>query len=120
MAVLLTQQVYGNEVPQDELVRFLEQHPAYYSVMKSGLCVKILQSLARGARNIMQLKRDFPKMEAEDLEALIGMLVEVGVVSHLDVGSNRVYYTNKEGKAFLVVYSKTREKFLGKEQEEPF
>ena len=119
MAVLLTHQVYG-EVPQDELVRFLEQRPEYYSIMKSGLCIRILQSLALKAKNTMQMRSDFPKMEAEDLETLIGMLLEVGVISHLDVGSNRVYYTNKEGKAFLAVYRKTREKFLGKEREQPF
>ena len=119
MAVLLTHQVYG-EVPQDELVRFLEQHPEYYSIMKSGLCIKLLQSLAVKAKNTMQLRRDFPRMEPKDLEIIISMLLEVRVVSQLDVGSNRFYYTNKEGKAFLAVYRKTREKFLGKEREQPF
>lgn len=119
MAILLTEQVGAGQDPgeqQDELVRFLEQNPAYYTVMKSGLCIRILESLSQKAKNLLMLRQGFPRMEQQDIMVLLETLADVGVVSHLDAGSNRFFYTNEKGKRFLEIYRKTREKFLGKEE----
>ena len=128
MAVLIVEQTAQNqsegraqgqarEQPpmHDELVHYLEQHPAYYAIMKSNICILLLGSLSSKAKNALMLKREFPRMEQQDLAELIGMLEEIGVISHLDTGSNRFYYTNKQGKAFLAVYRVTKERYLGKE-----
>ncbi len=112
MAVLLAQQAPPD---QDELVRFLEQHPAYYAIMKSALFIQLLKSLAEKAKNILMLKTDFPGMEQDDLIEMLGLLRDLGVVSALDAGSSRFYYTNEKGRQFLAIYHKTKEKFLGKQ-----
>ncbi len=121
MAILVMEQVSPAEQgkihaeKQDEMVGFLEQHPAYYAIMKSALFVRILKSLSGKAKNVLMLKRSFPSIEHEDLMAILEMFIELGVVSYLDAGSNRFYYTNSKGKEFLSIYDATRKRFLGKE-----
>lgn len=137
MAILITEQVKPSEqevkpseqevMPaepgphdekQDAMVGFLEQHPAYYTIMKSALFIRILRSLSGKAKNMLMLKQSFPSIEQEDLMTIIEMFIDLGVVSYIDAGSNRFYYANSKGKEFLSVYDATRERFLGKE--EPF
>lgn len=115
MAILVTEQS-PNSTQQDDLIRFLELHPVYYTIMKSSLCIRILESLAQKAKNILMLKRDFPKIEQQDIVLLLESLIEAGVVSFFDAGTQRFYYTNKNGRQFLEIYKRTKERFLGKEE----
>ncbi|MCX6801517.1 MAG: hypothetical protein NT067_00230 [Candidatus Diapherotrites archaeon] len=114
MTVLVAEQG-GTQQPPDEFVRFLEQNPAYYTIMKSNLCILVVQSLAEKAKSLMMLKAEFPRMEQEDIFELAESLVAVGVVSFFDAGSNRFYYTNEKGKFFLAIYRQAKEKFVGPE-----
>ncbi|GEM_PF-2226025 len=118
MAILVMEQVNQSEGKPDAMVGFLEQHPAYYAIMKSALFVRILKSLAEKAKNMLVLRRAFPSIEQEDLMTILEMFIDLGVVSYIDAGSNRFYYANDKGKEFLEIYNATRERFLGKE--EPF
>ncbi|MFH1234769.1 MAG: hypothetical protein V1493_04115 [Candidatus Diapherotrites archaeon] len=112
MTVLVAEQG-GAQQPPDEFVRFLEQNPAYYTIMKSNLCIMVVQSLAEKAKTLTMLKIEFPRMEQEDLMELVESLVTVGVVSVFEAGSSRFYYTNDRGKIFLSIYKAAKEKFVG-------
>lgn len=116
MAILLAEQSNAPSKEQDELVRFLEQNPEYYSIMKSNLFIKILKSLSTKAKNILMLKRDFPRMERGDLLLLMETLAKVKAIANLDTNSGRFYYASEKGKRFLAVYREAKEKFLGKEE----
>lgn len=105
----------GSQQPPDDFVRFLEQNPAYYTIMKSNLCIMVVQSLAEKAKTLMMLRVEFPRMEQEDLLELVESLVTVGVVSVFDAGSNKFYYANDRGKIFLSIYRKAKERFVGAE-----
>ena len=100
-------------MPEEDFVRFLEEHPSYYPILKSGLFMEFLFVLEKSSKSLDELHSRFPKIEIKDLELMLNSLKGIGLIKETKAGHKVVFYATKEGKTFLERYRKTKRSFFG-------
>ena len=95
----------------DEWQLFLEEHPEFFELSKSGFFISLLQSLVVEAKSPESIHNDFRFVEWNDLYLILEALVKSGVVEQIRIGEKNFFKTTEKGKLFLKMYKKTKRSF---------
>jgi len=90
-----------------ELIHFVEKYPTVFPIMHSTLFMQILRSLTT-AKDLIRLKAIFPFVEAEDLEQILVLLINVGLVAKFKASNKEFYHASDLGRRFLELYDKAK------------
>lgn len=97
--------------PQERFVAFLQDHPGYYLISKSGLYINLLSLLEHGALDINELARKMQGIEFGDLELMLKSLIALNLVGVLKTNNKTIYYITESAKEFLSLYRSTKTGF---------
>jgi len=95
----------------DEWQLFLEEHPEFFELSKSGFFISMLQSLVVEAKSPESIHNDFRFVEWSDLYLILEALVKSGVMEQIGIGGKYFFKTTEKGKLFLKMYKKTKRSF---------
>ncbi len=97
--------------PQERFVAFLQEHPGYYLIAKSGLYINLLSLIEQEASEINALAGKMPGIEFGDLELMLKSLISLNLVGVLKTDNKTIYYTTQSAKEFLLLYKSTKTGF---------
>ena len=94
--------------PKDEFVNFVEQHPAYYAIIKAPLILDLLTHICESARSANDLYVAFSFADNADLDEVLAMLEKVKLVQQVKGTQKRIYYATEDAKILLDKYKKAK------------
>ena len=95
----------------DDWLFFLESHPEFFELSKSGFFISLLDFISSEAKTFYAISAAFPAVEKKDLALSLAALIKIGAVDRIAAGSDIFYLTTKKGSSLLAKYKKTRRFF---------
>jgi|GEM_PF-2781521 len=90
-----------------ELMHYVEKYPVLFPILHSTLFVQILRSL-KNTKDLIMLQTVFPFIETHDLEEILTMLINTGLVAKFKATNKDFYYLTDVGKKFIELYDNAR------------
>ncbi|MCX6798597.1 MAG: hypothetical protein NTW59_00695 [Candidatus Diapherotrites archaeon] len=95
----------------DQWLLFLENHPQFFELSKSGFFISLLNFLVRGAKTFDAISLSFPRVEKKDLQLILATLEEIGAVERVMLAGKLFYLATPSCKELLRLYTETKRFF---------
>ncbi len=97
--------------PREEFLNYIQNHPEYYSVLKSKVFIQLLEFLAKQAKPLQDIQSQFPTVERKDLDLVLNSLISLSLVSKIESQNQIIYYTSENGRELLKKFKRAKEHF---------
>ena len=97
---------------EKEISDFLQVYPELYSIIKSKFFMEIIKVISEKLISFSELSARFPKIDADDLKAILNSLESLKIVSKATGSSEGYYAITKKGRLLLKKYAKIRKDLL--------
>lgn len=97
--------------PKEEWVFFLEKNPYFNEVAKSKIYILVLRAISKDAITMDKLHIEFSDVESKDLEQMVYSLIDLGLVSKINLRKLVLYTLAASGTKFIKLYDAAKKSF---------
>ena len=98
--------------PKDEFVNYVQEKPAYYSIIKSEIIMGVLAYVSEGAKSITDLYEKFSYVHEPDMDDVLMVLEQLHLIQKVRGTPKLIYYATADAKILLEKYQKAKNYML--------
>ena len=98
--------------PKDDFVNFVQEKPAYYSIIKSQIIMGVMAYISEGAKSITDLYEKFSSVEENDMDDVLKVLEQLRLIQKVKGTQKLIYYATDDAKILLEKYQKAKNYML--------
>lgn len=96
---------------KDEWILFIENHPEFNELSRSGLYISLLKFLEKSSFNIDKIHSSFPRVENTDLDTILGSLLKLKLAAKFTMHGQILYAITPLGRELTEIYRRARKGF---------
>ena len=99
--------------PKDDFVNFVQEKPAYYSIIKSRIIMGVLAFVSEGAKSIADIYGRFSYVNEQDVDDVLNVLEQqLRLIQKVKGTPKLIYYATDDAKILLEKYQKAKNYML--------
>jgi|GEM_PF-1316505 len=95
----------------DLLIRFLEEDPELYKIIKSQQHMSVLREIAKENINFANLIRKIYFKKDTILNNILDTLIQRQLVQKINISNDVVYYLTEKGDSLMKLYDKNKKNY---------